>query len=149
MTYETIFSIINIGVLPAWLMLVFLPSSQLTKSVVHSFLYPVVYGLIYTGLIVNSLFFGASAEGAGFSSIGGVMALFDHPNGTLAGWSHYLVFDLFVGTWISRDALDRGIKHLFIVPCLFFTFMFGPIGLLIYVAIRGLHTRSANQANLS
>ena len=66
------------------------------------------------------------------------MALFSHPNGVLTGWTHYLVFDLFVGAWIGRDALRRGVSHFLVVPSLFFSFMFGPVGLVIYLASRAL-----------
>jgi ABA4-like protein len=54
----------------------------------------------------------------------------------LAGWTHYLAFDLFIGGWEVRDAQARGIPHLLVVPALVLTFLFGPAGLLLYLAIR-------------
>ena len=54
----------------------------------------------------------------------------------LAGWVHYLVFDLFVGSWEVSDARRLGIPHLFVVPCLILTFLLGPCGLLLYLAVR-------------
>jgi hypothetical protein len=54
----------------------------------------------------------------------------------LAGWIHYLAFDLFVGSWEVRDAQRVGIHHLFVVPCLVLTVLFGPIGLLLYLLLR-------------
>jgi hypothetical protein len=54
----------------------------------------------------------------------------------LAGWTHYLAFDLFIGGWEVRDAQRRGIPHLLIVPALVLTFLLGPAGLLFYLAIR-------------
>ena len=54
----------------------------------------------------------------------------------LAGWTHYLAFDLFIGGWEVRDAQRRGIPHLLVVPALVLTFLFGPAGLLLYLAIR-------------
>ena len=136
MTYEAIFSFINLGVFPAWLLLIFLPKNTVTVKAVHSFLYPLIYGLIYIALILNGMLFGAEAEGAGFSTLGAVMTVFDHPNSTVAGWGHYLVFDLFVGAWISRDAQEYSINHFLIIPCLLFTFLFGPAGLCLYALIR-------------
>jgi len=59
----------------------------------------------------------------------------------LAGWIHYLCFDLFIGSWQVRDAAARGISHWLVVPCLFFTFMFGPVGLLLYFVLRFSVTR--------
>ncbi len=54
----------------------------------------------------------------------------------LAGWIHYLAFDLFVGSWEVSDARANGIHHLLVVPCLLATFMAGPIGLALYFAIK-------------
>ena len=62
--------------------------------------------------------------------------MFSVPQAVLAGWIHYLVFDLFVGAWEVRDAKRLGISHWFILPCLFFTLMLGPIGLLLYFILR-------------
>ena len=70
-----------------------------------------------------------------------MQALFDHPNGLIVGWTHYLVFDLFVGAWEVRDARRHGIPHLAVIPCLFFTLMLGPVGLALYLAIRFAKTR--------
>jgi hypothetical protein len=60
----------------------------------------------------------------------------------LAGWVHYLAFDLFIGAWQVRDAQRRGIKHLWVVPCLLTTLVFGPAGLLLYFIMRYSLTRT-------
>lgn len=76
-------------------------------------------------------------EQGGFGSIEAVRALFANDAALAAGWLHYLAFDLFVGAWISRDAADRSISPLIVLPCLPLTFLFGPAGLLLYLAARG------------
>ena len=131
MDLELLFTVANLVPLPAWLLLVFAPRWKWTQRVAHSVLLPVLLGIAY------ALFLFGSMGGAGdFSSLQGVMALFDNPQTVLAGWIHYLVFDLFVGAWQVRDAQRLGINHLLVVPCLFFTLMFGPVGLLLYAVIR-------------
>jgi hypothetical protein len=82
----------------------------------------------------------AGAEG-GFSSLEDVRRLFADPYLLLAGWVHYLAFDLFVGAWEVRDAQRLGIPHLLVVPCLVLTFLFGPAGLLLYGIVRAVRTR--------
>ena len=72
----------------------------------------------------------------GFGSLADVSLLFSEPALLLAGWVHYLAFDLFIGAWEVRDAQKHGVPHLLVVPCLILTFMLGPIGLLLYFAIR-------------
>lgn len=137
MTPDSLFSLANNLVLPAWLLLIFAPGWQWTQRLVHAAWIPLLLGGAYAGLA----FMGPGApEGANFSTLPGVMRLFDSPVGALAGWIHYLVFDLFVGAWESRDARRREISHLWVVPCLLLTFLLGPAGLLLYLAIRALQT---------
>jgi Domain of unknown function (DUF4281) len=49
-----------------------------------------------------------------------------------------LAFDLLVGSWIVRDARERGIAHLLLLPSLALTFLFGPAGWLSYLIVRVL-----------
>lgn len=136
MDWADAYLLINALVVPGWALLIFLPRSKLTAGVVHSMLYPAVMGAIYVAALGAGIFLGQSADGAGFSSIDGVAAIFDHPNGIIIGWTHYLVFDLFVGAWIGRDAIRSKLPHLAVIPCLLGTFMFGPVGLLGYLLLR-------------
>lgn len=136
MTLDPAYTAINLGVMPAWALLAFAPRAKVTQRLVHSFAYPVIYGALYSAFLIAAIFFGQSSPDAGMASIGGVSALFSHPVGVMTGWTHYLVFDLFVGAWISRDALSRAIPYWRVLPALFFTLMFGPVGLLIYFVIR-------------
>jgi len=76
----------------------------------------------------------------------GVRMLFDNPWMLLAGWTHYLAFDLFIGGWEVRDAQRRGIPHLLVIPALVLTFLFGPVGLLLYLAIRSFAARRDTNA---
>ena len=136
MNLDTIYLTLNGAVMPAWLLLAIAPRWVGTRVLVHSFAYPVVYGICYFTFLLAALVFGYADENAGMSSINEVSALFSHPVGVLTGWTHYLVFDLFVGAWISRDAIERGVRYWLVVPCLFFTLMFGPVGLLLYFFVR-------------
>jgi len=134
MNPDTLFMWFNNGVLPAWLLLLFAPRWRFTQSIVHAFWIPMILGLGYLLAIVNGA--GESAEGANFSSLPGVMLLFANPWGALAGWIHYLAFDLFVGAWEVRDAQRRNLTHIGVCVCLVFTLMMGPIGLLLYAGLR-------------
>lgn len=133
MSPDVLFLICNYGVIPAWLLLVLAPKSTITQQVVHRVWIPMLLGLVYLLLFVTGP---SSPEGGSFSSLPGVMILFADPQMMLVGWVHYLAFDLFVGAWEVRDAGRRGIAHIWVVPCLFFTLMLGPIGLLAYLTLR-------------
>ena len=96
-------------------------------------LVPIILALAYIVLIWE----GRSAfESGGFGSIEEIRALFADDAVLVAGWFHYLAFDLFVGTWIAREGVERRIPGLLLVPCLLLTFLFGPTGLLLFLILR-------------
>jgi hypothetical protein len=64
------------------------------------------------------------------------MALFTEENAVLAGWVHYLAFDLLIGMWMLDQHKELKINQLLIAPCLFLTFMLGPIGFLLFIIIK-------------
>jgi hypothetical protein len=70
------------------------------------------------------------------------MELFKNRTLVTAGWVHYLAFDLLTGIFIRKNAQKHGINHWLIVPCLLFTFMLGPIGLLLYLLLRWVITKN-------
>ncbi len=143
MTAEQLFSILNLMTMAAWLTLVLLPRRRWATTVLPIAM-PLLLSVIYMVLVAATL---GRSEG-GFSSLAGVRALFDNPWALLAGWTHYLAFDLFIGGWEVRDAERRGISHLFIVPALVLTFLLGPVGLLLYLAIRSFSPNGAQEIPL-
>jgi hypothetical protein len=134
MNMETLFSICNFVPMPLWLLLAFAPRWKGTQLLVHSMVIPMVLAAVYAVLMATALTSGES-EG-GFGSLAGLRAAFAMDEALLAGWIHYLVFDLFVGAWEVRDAQRLGINHLLVIPCLVFTLMGGPVGLLMYFCLR-------------
>lgn len=138
MTPETVFLIANYGVLPFWLLLLLAPGWRGTQALVHAALVPIVIGIVYAVFLVIAL---AADTGGGFATLGGVMTLFTVKEAALAGWLHYLVFDLFVGAWEVRDARRRGLGHGWVVGPLVLTLVAGPIGLLGYLALRAVRRR--------
>jgi hypothetical protein len=82
-------------------------------------------------------YFGQVPEGFGaFGSLAGVKSALSVDGVLLAGWLHYLAFDIFVGSWEVRDAQRVGVPHLLVIPCMLLTFMMGPVGLLTYLVLR-------------
>lgn len=133
MTPDLAFTICNTGVMPAWLLLALAPRHPITQRLVHAVWIPVLLAIAYLAAFALNP---ESPDGGGFSSLSGVMTLFTSPHAVLAGWIHYLAFDLFVGAWEVRDAGRRGVPHLLVVPCLLFTLMLGPAGLMLYLLVR-------------
>ena len=139
MSLETIFSVCSGLSILGWLGLALAPKLDLTRRLYPSVVAPLMLGLVYAYLMIS--FQGEAPPEGGFGTLEEVKALFGIDALLLAGWIHYLAFDLFVGAWILRDSQDHQINHFLILPCLFFTLMAGPVGLLLYLALRFLKGR--------
>jgi len=132
MSPEQLFSLANAIAALSWLLLALRPRQRWVTGLVTGRAVPALFAVFYIGLIVSTF---GRVDG-GFSTLAGVAALFTNQWLLLAGWVHYLAFDLLVGTWEVQDAQARRIPHALVVPCLFVTFMFGPAGWLLYLALR-------------
>lgn len=139
MTLETLFVAATYAVMPCWLLLLIAPRWRWTGLLVHGPVVVLLLGPLYGYLLFG---YGGAPEKVDMTTLYGVVEAFGAPSVATAGWIHYLIFDLFVGAWESRDAMRRGISHLWVVPCLPATFFFGPLGLLLYVVIRFIKTRA-------
>ena len=138
MSAEQLFSICNSTALVGWLILVFAGRRRWGAYLVSGAILPLLLAVAYLVLLAGHW---GETKG-GFGTLNGVAALFANHWVLLAGWIHYLCFDLFIGSWQVRDAAARGISHWLVIPCLFFTFMFGPVGLLMYFALRTVRMKT-------
>jgi hypothetical protein len=138
MSPDALFSIATAAVLPGWLLLIVAPRWRWTARLVG----PVILPALLAGLYVYVLVAHMPGAPGGFGSLRDLRLFFERPELLLAGWVHYLAFDLFVGSWEVRDAVRNGIRHAWVVPCLVLTLLFGPLGLLAYLALRGVLARN-------
>ncbi len=136
-TLSNIFRLSSYISLIGWITLLFLPSWQNSQTIVIGVSVTLLCG-IYTYLI----FFGKRHDKPGlkvrgsFWSLKGVIGLFKSPRFVLAGWVHYLAFDLMAGLFIISNAAHYSIPHWMLIPCLLMTLLFGPAGLLLYLLLR-------------
>lgn len=137
MSPDQLFQLANPLALLGWLALLASPLAPRIAQAVAAAAVPLILSLAYAGLV---LAFWWEAPG-GFGSLPEVQALFTHPHIALAGWLHYLAFDLFLGAWEVRTARADGIPHWAVIPCLILTFLFGPAGLLAFAILRFTLTR--------
>ena len=135
MTTADTFSIANMIAMPMWILMILLPKWKITRFLIDYKIIPIALSLIYAFYIFQAIQIGGGMD---FGSLASVMALFTEENAVLAGWVHYLAFDLMVGMWILDQNKKIGIHQLLIAPCLFATFMLGPIGLLLFLIIKSI-----------
>lgn len=124
---NTIFSSANFVALSGWVLLAAFPQRRWAELVTAR-LVPALLASAYVVIIATTW----GRTPGGFSSLDAVGLLFENPWMRLAGWLHYLAFDLLIGGWIVRDAREHGIGHGWILPILSLTFLFGPAGWLAY-----------------
>lgn len=139
MTPTDVFSIANMVAMLMWILMIFLPKWKVTQFLIDFKVIPILLSVVYAIYIIQAIMIGGMMD---FGSLKSVMALFTEENAVLAGWVHYLAFDLLVGIWILNQNKELGIHHLLIIPCLLGAFMFGPIGFLLFIIIRFLKTRN-------
>jgi hypothetical protein len=132
MSADQIFSIANSLAVLCWILLALLPNRRWVTDVVAGKAAPALFAAAYIAIVVAVF---PRAEGS-FSTLAGVTQLFANPWLLLAGWLHYLAFDLLIGTWEARDSIERRVPRWVLVPCLFLTLMFGPTGWLLYSLVR-------------
>ena len=136
---DMLYTLVNAAVLPGWLLLIFAPRWKWTTALVTTVLIPFGLGLAYIALLAAN--WPVLASAGTFQHLSDVAKLFANEYCLLAGWIHYLAFDLLVGTWEVRDAQRVGLPHWLVVPCLLLTFVLGPAGLVGYFVLRWAMTK--------
>lgn len=129
---DQLFRICNLVALAGWIVLIFFGPRKWAAGLVTGFVIPLTLGVLYAALV--AIHYGETP--GGFGTLEGVASLFSNHWMLLAGWVHYLAFDLFIGSWEVRDAREKGVNHLLVIPALALTFMFGPAGLVLYFLTR-------------
>lgn len=132
MNPDLVFSICNTLVLPQWLLMIVAPKWKSSQWLIKNPVIPIALSLVYIAFFASVF----GVEGGGFGSLQEVKQLFSADGAVVAGWVHYLAFDLLIGSWALKDSQSRGINHFIIIPCLLLCFMAGPVGWLLYFCIR-------------
>ncbi len=133
LTYENIYLIANWGVIPFWLLLIFIPNHQLTNFFTQSVVAPLLLAIGYAYL--SYLIY---QEGNIFDSfelyggLDGLYSMFSNEALLLIFWLHFLAISLFTGSWIARDSKKYFIPKVITIPSLVLTYFTGPIGLVVY-----------------
>ncbi|WP_379922103.1 ABA4-like family protein [Erythrobacter sp. R86502] len=138
MAWTAIFGMVNVLALIAWAALILLPRWPALLSAILYLGVGLLCSIYASGLIglLTGVIPNTGGGGADFTTIAGVRAIFASDAGVTIGWTHYLAFDLFVGIWIARDGDAKGISRFVQAPVLLATFVAGPLGLLVWLALR-------------
>jgi len=137
MTPQLIFTVCNTVAIAGWLVLLFFPfwyeSDKYIVGIVIA-----LFCIVYAWLIFSSFPLSNIPK---FATLDGVKTIFMQEEMVVAGWVHYLAFDLLTGIFIRRNSIKHGISPWIIFPILLITFALGPIGLLLYLIVRSVASR--------
>ena len=137
LTYENIYLVANWGVIPFWLLLIFIPNHQLTNFLTQSIIVPLLLAISYAYLSYSIYQEGNIFDGFElYFGLDGLYSMFANETLLLIFWLHFLAISLFAGAWIVRDSRRYLIPRIIVIPSLIFTYFTGPVGLLIYWFIR-------------
>lgn len=134
MTWESMFQAANLLALAGWIILILAPRGRAWLQALPGCVIPAILSAAY--FVLAAVHFGR-ADG-GYGSLDAVAALFASEPVLLAGWLHYLAFDLFIGAWIARRSDTLGVSRVTQAPILLATFLLGPVGLLMFLALQSL-----------
>ena len=145
LTYENIYYIANIGVIPCWLLLIFLPNHIITKFFVKSVIIPALLSTAY--IFISYQIYTTENIFEVFNlylGLNEVYTLFSNEAFLLIFWLHFLSINLFVGNWIANDSKIFNVSKLFVILSLLMTYFTGPVGLVFYWFVRIFYSKKIN-----
>ena len=140
---EIIYLWLSFGVLPFWLTLIFLPNSRVSLVFISSILLPIIFALIY-GYMIYQLIINGENIFVSFNlylGIENLHSLFSNDIFLLIFWIHFLGINLFLGSWVSRDARRYSVPKFLSGISLISIYFTGPLGLVLYWFIRIFYSR--------
>ncbi len=134
LTFENIYIWSNLGVIPLWIMLIFIPNSRITQILINSVIIPLILSatyvyVLYQGILLDESFIDIFKL---YISLDNLYTIFAIENFLLVFWLHFIALNLFLGSWVSRDAFKYNIKKKITFISLILIYFSGPLGLVIY-----------------
>ena len=138
LTFENVYLWANFGVLPFWLMLIFIPNSRFTQFFVNSIILPLILSAAYVYAIYQAILFEEPIFDFFklYLNLDNLYTIFATESFLLVFWLHFLALNLFLGSWVSRDAVKYNISRSLLFIPLILIYFAGPLGLVLYWIIR-------------
>ena len=138
LTFETIYLWSNFGVLPFWLMLIFIPNSRIAQIFINSVMLPLILTVAYVYIIYQTILLEEPIADIFklYLSLDDLYTIFATENFLLLFWLHFLALNLFLGSWVARDGAKYNMPRAPIIISLILIYFTGPVGLVLYWLIR-------------
>jgi len=138
LSFENIYLWVNLGILPFWLMLIIIPNSKFTQIFVNSIVLPLILSVAYVYLIYQTILLDGPLLDVFklYLSLDNLYTVFATETFLLIFWIHFLALNLFLGCWVSRDAIKYNISRGLVFIPLILIYFTGPLGLVLYWLFR-------------
>ena len=145
-TFEVIYLWATLGVIPFWLILIFLPNTKATQILVNSIIAPLILAIAYGFVIyqTNLMEYSFLEIFQLYLGLDSLYTLFSYESILLVFWLHFLSINLFIGSWVSQDSVKYGIPRSVITTLLVLIYFTGPMGLVLYWMIRIFYSKKIN-----
>ena len=145
LTFENIYLFANWGVVPFWLLLVFIPNHAITKIFCHSIIVPLLLTIAYVFVARQIILEGSILKGFNlYLGLDGLNEIYSNESLRLVFWLHFLAISLFIGSWIARDCQRYMVPKILSIPCIIITYFSGPVGIVTYWLIRIIYAKRIN-----
>ena len=145
LTFENIYLFANWGVIPFWLLLIFIPNHSITKFFSHSIIVPLLLAAAYIFVTRQVIMEGNIFEGFKlYLGLDGLDEIYSNESLRLIFWLHFIALSLFVGAWIARDSERYQIPKVLSAPCILMTYFTGPFGIVLYWLVRIFYAKKIN-----
>ena len=143
LSFENIYLWVNLGILPFWLMLIIIPNSKFTQIFVNSIILPLILSAAYVYLIYQTILLDGSLLDVFklYLSLDNLYTVLATETFLLIFWIHFLALNLFLGCWVSRDAIKYNISRGLVFIPLILIYFTGPLGLVLYWLFRIFHAK--------
>ena len=143
LTFENIYIFSNYGILPFWVLLITAPRSKITQILVNSIILPLILSaayvyVVYQAILLDEKIFETFKL---YLSIDNLYTIFATESFLLIFWIHFLALSLFLGSWVSRDAVRYNIPKKIVVFPLVLIYFTGPVGFILYWTIRIFYSK--------
>ena len=143
LTFENIYLWTNFGLIPFWLMLIIIPNSKVTQFFINSIIIPLVLSSAYIFVIRQAILLDDPVLDVFklYLSLDNLYTIFATESFLLFFWLHFLTLNIFLGSWVSRDAVKYNIPRGIVFFPLLLVYFTGPLGIVLYWTIRVFYAK--------
>ena len=143
LTFDSIYIWSNFGVMPLWLMLILIPNSRITQILINSVIIPLILSVTYIYVLYKGILLDESLIDIFklYISLDNLYTIFAIENFLLVFWIHFIALNLFLGSWVSRDAYKYNMKKKLTFVPLILIYFSGPLGLVVYWMLRIFYSK--------